>query len=226
MLKVQCHRLFTPFDAKSSGAISYIVSKHSQYPNFYHNDDSVIRKDEGYSYDPRSTYLTLNSPVAFNTNEGEIPYHIIDIYPYTIIPFSYSLTFAEGGSPAVQWEISGSNDMNSEWQILSSPPQNNSVCEDNHDQSKRPTCESDVSLLYQTIIPETTEKQYRYLRYRVLKDRSQAYNNQKIYLMRFKRIEFYGMLFGGISCRCTNYLKLFHFHISLLSSIIIFYPIN
>ena len=215
MNRIQCNRLFSPVDSWSSGAITYIISKHSQYPAFSRNDDNEINKNQGFSYDPRLTY-SKNTSIAFNTKEDIIPYHIIDIYPYTITPFSYSLAFPIGNSPAVQWEISGSNDRLN-WEILSSPPLNNSVCI----ALETSICANEVSLLYSTSIPILGEKQFRYLRYRVLRDRAQEYYNQTIYLMRIRRLEFYGLLFGGISCHSSKTTS-FHYITSLLLIIILF----
>ena len=207
MITIKCARLFTPISSQSSGAISYIISKYSQYPTFSHNKDEEIVDKDSFIYSPRSTYLN-DSTIIFNTNKDVIPYHIIDVYPFKIIPFSYSITFPQGGSPAVKWEISGSNDKTN-WVTLSSPPQNNSVCEENNPTKNQ--CLKDVSLLYQNSIPDSEEKQFRYLKYSVLRDRNIEYNpSQEVLLMRIKRLEFYGLLFGNLFCKNSKSIKLFN----------------
>ena len=81
-------------------AISYIIFKHFEYPVFSRN--SVVRENDNDAFfDPRETYFDKEKHITYVTTNGERPFFIIDLYPYSINLLSYAFIVVEKTIPLV-----------------------------------------------------------------------------------------------------------------------------
>ena len=201
-------------------AISYIISKHSEYPVFSRN--SVVRENDNDAFfEPRETYFDKEKHIAYVTTNGERPFFIIDLYPYSINLLSYALTVVEKTSPPVEWKIYGSNSKNGDWRLLSAPLKNNNICSFENDNS--PRCGDSVTLLYNVKLSKSKGKRFRFIKFDLLKDRRRVYFTEEIsQSLRFQKLELFGYLYnrnGKIIARCTFYLLLYLLLSSLSANI-------
>lgn len=195
----QCSIYFSGSTPGAKGIISYIISKSGVSPTFKINKE-LKSNDNDYRYDPRRTYKDYTYLTAFNIINGEKPFLVYDLYPYSLFPFAYSLSVLKSWSPPIEWTISVSNTGKAnDWLVISQPPRNYSICPYS---SSSPVCTESSSNRYNTDNSKLKDKSYRYINFTVLHDRYREYNNNKTNqrLLRVQRIEFYGYLIGHIPC--------------------------
>lgn len=195
---------FTESSPGARGAISHIVYHSSNYPTFKKNE-IVKNPDPDYNFDPRRTYKDHSFVTTFVSLNNEKPYLIYDLHPYSILPFSYSISLMEDYTPPVEWTISVSNTGNAnDWLVISHPPKNMSVCP-NSSLTSTP-CTQSVTNSYSTNNSLIKGSSYRYINFTVIKDRyCDIFPYWSMTDFRIQRIDFYGYLLGFIRCYASKF---------------------
>ena len=181
--------IFDYSNINDKGAISYIISHNTNKPSFIRNQDPIYTN----VYNPKNSYLDWGKTCnIFDTNLTVHPFFIINLVDYKVKPISYSFSLKEDNSPPVIWDLSGSNDADN-WEILSNPEKNISVCENHQNQNVPEMCNKDTIVHYD--ITSNNNKFYQFIRFRVLLDRKMEYKpNSLTNLYRVGFIELYGTL--------------------------------
>ena len=211
MVKIKYTKYFDSNDLEgdNNGIISYIVSKYSEYPKFIRNE----KVSSNYWHDPRTTYLG-KSQILYDV-VNEYPFLTIDLFPFQVTPLYYTLRIVEKTTPPVKWDISGTNvdnPLEEDWIILS-------------DEYKTDLCENQSEVISQCKNPKTNEfgisipsgknLKYRFIRYRVKKDRNHEYFSQtSSTLLRLEKFEIFGNMYSGDSF--SNTCKSVRFEVTLL----------
>ena len=192
---------FSEGEPGKKGIISYIISKSSTSPNFKINEE-IRNPDIDFYFDPRRTYKDYNFSTSFVTKNGEKPFVIYDLYPYSLYPFGYSITLMNMMTPPIEWTISVSNTGNeNDWIIISHPPKNVSLCPYELPSTQ---CTESVSYNYKTDNSGLKDKSYRYINFTLDKDRGRELVGRIEQSLRIQRIDFYGYLLGPIKCYVTK----------------------
>lgn len=184
-------KLFLTDTALQNGIITYACKNDDLFPKFsVKGNNSYINIDNAHK-----KYKEGNTLITFDGNPGDEASLLIDFGRYRVSVFSYTIGMKEAYTPPYEWDVSGKNEGDEEWTIISSPPETNYLC--GLPSSSASTCtNTTVNKFY-----SNNDKLFRHIRFRILKARRQS-----LIYYRVQRFEIYGALTGFRSCK-TNYNK-------------------
>ena len=174
-------------DLTSQNGIITYVSKHDDiFPKFTTNKNA---QNTGGVGDPHKKYRKGDTFITFDGKTGDEASLLIDFGKYKASIFSYSIRMNQSYTPPREWDVSGRNNDDEEWTIVSSPPATDYLC---GIPSSGSTCtNTTVNKFY-----SNNDKFFRYIRFRVLEARRQT-----LIYYRVNRFEIYGSLVGFVSCK-------------------------
>ena len=173
------------------GVISYLVNKKRFNPKFTMNSNPK----EVYSFDPIESYTKNTTGISFDTYADDCPYVIIDFSPFFVFPTFYSFYIKDGTTPPTEWTISGSNagnpDNDNEWETLSHPSKNTSICDEMPGSTFR--CGTSTYVGYNTDAISKYGKGFNFIRIKILDIRT-TNNIINHYTYRIVKPEYFGYL--------------------------------
>ena len=194
-------------EGNKKGIISYTAKNDKTFPKFEINKNT----SKVYKFgDVHESYKNGNTLIQFDTYPNVPAYLMIDFgNKYKASISSYIIDMNKENTPPNEWDVSGKNDENEEWTIISSPPATDHLCGFDNSVSR---CTNATTNKFMT----NSDELFRYVRFRVIKARLQAFPYYRVNMF-----EIFGYITGFISCKTIyNRYKSNHFVIMIMISIV------
>ena len=176
-------------EGNPSGIITYTAKNDKDYPKFSINENP----SNLFSFNINNVhdkYKNGNPTIEFDTYPQDPAYLVVDFgAKYKASVSSYTIDMRLGATPPREWDLSGRNNENEEWSIISSPTVTDYLC--GIPATSESTCTNATINKFMT----GSDALFRYIRFRIIKARRQNY----IYYR--PEIEIYGFITGFLPCK-------------------------